>query len=53
MQKGVFLGKYHNIEFVEFELRNYRSYCQPPSVAIELFAEIVVKCEVKPDKEKM
>ena len=53
MQKGVFLGKYHNIEFVEFELRNYRSYCQPPSVVIELFAEIVVKCEVKPDKEKM
>ena len=51
MQKDVFLGKYHNIEFVESELRNYRSYCQPPSVVIELFAETVVKCEVKPDED--
>ena len=27
------------------------SYCQSPSVVIELFAEIVVKCEVKPDED--
>ena len=51
MQKGVFLGKHHNMEFAEFEWRNYRSYCQPPSVVIELFAEIVVKCEGKPDED--
>ena len=51
MQKGVFLGKHHNMEFAEFESRNYRSYCQPPSVVIELFAETVVKCEGKPDEE--
>ena len=44
---GVFLGKHHNVEFVEFELRNYRSYCQRPSVVIELLAEIVVTCELK------
>ena len=51
MEKDVFLGKHHNMEFVESELRNYRGYCQPPSVVIELFAEIVVKCEVKPDED--
>ena len=39
------------MEFLEFELRNYRSYCQPPSVLIELFTEIVVKCELKPDED--
>ena len=39
------------MEFVEFELRNYRSYCQPSSVVIELFADIVVKCELKPDED--
>ena len=45
------LGKHYNMEFVEFEFRNYRSYCQPPSVVIELFAEIVVKCELKPNED--
>ena len=39
------------MEFVEFELRNYTSYCQPPSVVIELFTEIVVKYELKADKD--
>ena len=39
------------MEFVEFELRNYMSYCQPPSVVIELFTEIAVKHELKPDKD--
>ena len=40
------------MEFVEFELRNYyRSYCQTPIVVIEMFAEIIVKCEVKPDED--
>ena len=39
------------MEFVESELRNYRSYCQPPSVVVEFFAEIVVKCERKPDED--
>ena len=39
------------MDFVEFELRNYGSYCHPPSVVIELFAEIVMKSEVKPDKD--
>ena len=51
MQKGVFLGKHHNMEFVEFESRNYRSCCHPPNVLIELFAEIVVKCEGKTDED--
>ena len=51
MQKGVFLRKRHNMEFVEFELRNYRSYCQSPSVVTELLAEIVVKSEVKTDED--
>ena len=51
MQKGLFLEKHHNMEFSEFELTNYGSYCQPPSIVIELFAEIVVKCEVKPDED--
>ena len=35
------------MEFVEFELRSFRSYCQPSSVVIELFVKIVVK----PDEE--
>ena len=39
------------MEFVEFELRNYRSYSHSPSVMIELFAETVVKCEFKPDED--
>ena len=39
------------MEFVEFELRNYRSYSQPPSVMIELFTEIVKKCGFKPDED--
>ena len=39
------------MEFVEFELRNYRSYCQSPSVVTELLAEIVVKSEVKTDED--
>ena len=39
------------MEIVKFELRNYWSYCQPPSVVIELLAKIVVKCEVKPDED--
>ena len=51
MQKGVFLGKHQNMEFVEFELRNYWNYCQPSSVVIESFAEIVVKYEMKPDQD--
>ena len=51
MQKGVFFGKHHNMEFVEFELRNYRRHCQPPGVVMELFAKIVVKFELKPDED--
>ena len=47
-EEEVFLRKHHN---VEFELRNYRSYCQPPNVVIKLFAEIFVECEVKPDED--
>ena len=39
------------MEFVESELRNYRSYCQPPSAVSELFPEIVVKYEGKPDED--
>ena len=39
------------MEIVKFELRNCWSYCQPPSVVIELLAKIVVKCEVKPDED--
>ena len=39
------------MEFVEFEFRNYKSYCQPPRIVIELFAEIVVKCELKPNED--
>ena len=46
-----FLSKTHNAEFVEFELKNYRSYCQPHSVLIKLFAEVFVECEVKPDED--
>ena len=51
MRKGIFLGKHHNMEFAEFESTNYRSYCQPPSVVIELFVEIFAKCEGKPDED--
>ena len=40
------------MEFVEFQLRNYRmELCQPPSVVIELFAETIARCDVKPDKD--
>ena len=39
------------MEFEEFELRYYRSYYHPPSVVMELFAEIVVKCEGTPDED--
>ena len=45
------MSKTHNVEFVEFELKNYRSYCQPHSVLIKLFAEVFVECEVKPDED--
>ena len=36
-----FLGKHHNLEFLEFELRDYKSYSRSPSY---------VKCEMKPDE---
>ena len=29
--KKCFLGKHHNLEYSEFELRNYKSYSRPPS----------------------
>ena len=45
------MRKSHSVEFVEFELKNYRSYCQPLSVVIKLFAEIFVECEVKSDED--
>ena len=43
-------GKHHNLEFAEFELRRFIGAILNHPSMIDFFAEIVVKCEVKPDE---